>query len=57
MTIWDNFDLAFWPELRLLACYVSLLTNKCVLYLFISEKSMEIGFKSPRLDSVKFKVN
>jgi len=57
MTIWDNFDLAFWPELRLLACYVSLLTNKCVLYHIISEKSMEIGFKSPRLDSVKFKVN
>jgi hypothetical protein len=35
----DKFDLAFWPVLRLLACYVELLFNKCVLYQILSEKS------------------
>jgi len=45
--------LAFWPELRLLACFlpllgppfVNLLANICVLYHILSGKSMEIEIK------------
>jgi len=47
MTIWDKFDLAFWPELRLLAVCISVLANICVLYHIFSEKSKEIEKKTP----------
>ena len=41
----DNFDLAIRPELRLLACCVGLLSNRCVLYHILVEKSIEINKK------------
>jgi len=39
--LWHKFDLAFWPELRLLACYVSLLANRWVLYHIFSENQVK----------------
>ena len=59
-TIKDKFDLgmltrdlAFWPELRLLACCVRFLPNMVILYHILSGKSMENGTKSQRLATLK----
>ena len=38
----DNFGLAIGPELRLLACFVSLLANKRVLYHIFDENQEKL---------------